>query len=61
MQQFIIPQRRYKAMIIPTRDPRTGKIEQAHWITDYFEQGQDGVRFPDGSTYNPAYYKLKLQ
>lgn len=43
-----------------TRDPLTLKWEMASWEDDHFA-GQCGVRFPDGSIYNPKYFKLKTR
>ena len=34
-----------------TKHPRTGKLEEAEWLDDYFGNHNYGVRFPDGSVF----------
>ena len=36
-----------------TKHPTTGYWETALWIDDYFERHHYGVRFPDGSVFDP--------
>jgi hypothetical protein len=36
-----------------TKNPKTGQIEQAEWLDDYFGSRKYGVRFPDGMVYRP--------
>jgi hypothetical protein len=34
-----------------TKNPKTGKFEDAEWLDDYYGKHQYGVRFPDGQVY----------
>lgn len=45
----------------PTKHPETGKWENAEWLDNYFAQHGYGVRFPDGSVWNPDETKLETQ
>ena len=40
-----------------TFNPRTGEVEEAWWIDDYFGHHQYGVKFNDGSCYTPEEIK----
>ena len=44
-----------------TKNPATGKWEIATWIDDFFGRHQYGVKFPDGTVYNPEYIKLQTK
>lgn len=44
-----------------TKNPLTHKWEMALYIDDHFGPGQCGVKFSDGSIYNPLYTKLKVR
>lgn len=43
-----------------TKNPLTMRFEMAEWLRDHFALGIDGVKFPDGSIYNPAVVMLKI-
>lgn len=42
-----------------TKHPVTGTWEMADWLDDYFGQRHYGVRFADGSVFDPE--KIKLE
>lgn len=44
-----------------TKHPLTGKWEEAQWLDDYFGRHHYGVKFSDGTVYNPEHYKLKVK
>lgn len=44
-----------------TKNPRTGKWEKAMWIDDHFGLHHYGVKFPDGTIYNPDEVDLKTK
>jgi hypothetical protein len=37
-----------------TKNPLTGKWEDAEWLDNFFGQRRYGVRFKDGKVYNPS-------
>ena len=37
-----------------TKNPKTGKIETAEWLDNYFAPREYGVRFSDGEVYRPG-------
>lgn len=41
-----------------TKNPRTGKFEEAAWLDNHFGGHRYGVKFPDGTIYNPDYQDL---
>lgn len=34
-----------------TKNPKTGRFEEAEWLDNYYGPHQYGVRFPDGTVY----------
>lgn len=44
-----------------TQNPLTKKWEMAWWIDDHFGSHLYGVKFPDGTIYNPEQVKLKTK
>lgn len=36
-----------------TKNPETGKFEPAYWLDDYFGNHKYGVKFEDGTVYDP--------
>jgi hypothetical protein len=44
-----------------TKDPLTSRWEMAFWNDDHFGVGKCGVKFPDGTIYNPDITKLKTR
>lgn len=44
-----------------TKNPLTGKYEVAVWMDDYFGHHNYGVKFPDGTIYNPQFTTLKTR
>lgn len=41
-----------------TKNPKTGKWENALWMDDYYEQYHYGVKFPDGTIVDPWVIQL---
>jgi len=37
--------------VAPAIHPKTGEIEQAEWLDDYYGRHRYGVRFADGRVY----------
>lgn len=44
-----------------TKNSRTGRWENAEWLDDHFGRHKYGVRFSDGTIYNPEQVKLKTK
>lgn len=44
-----------------TQNPLTKKWEMATWMDDYFGHHNYGVRFSDGTIYNPREVELKTR
>lgn len=44
-----------------TKNPRTGKYEMAAWLDNHFGPHRYGVRFADGTIYNPEKVELKTK
>lgn len=44
-----------------TKHPRTGKYERAMWLDDYYGPRRYGVKFEDGTVYNPEEVQLKTK
>lgn len=44
-----------------TKHPKTKKFELAWWIDNFYAQHHYGVRFPDGSVYDPEKKKLQTK
>lgn len=44
-----------------TKNPRTGKYEMASWLDNYFGARRYGVKFEDGTVYNPEEVKMKTK
>jgi len=44
-----------------TKNPLTQKYEKAEWIPDHFARGIYGVKFADGTVYNPDKVALKIR
>lgn len=44
-----------------TKHPKTGEIEQAVWIDDYFGNHNYGVKFADGNIYDPREVKIEMK
>lgn len=42
-----------------TRNPKTGEFEGAYWLDDLYGNHKYGVRFEDGSTYDPTVTPLE--
>lgn len=44
-----------------TLNPMTDRYEMALWLNDYFGRHKYGVKFADGTVYNPEVIKLKTK
>ena len=44
-----------------TKNPKTGKWEDAYWLDDFYGPHQYAVRFPDGQVFNPDKTKLETR
>ena len=44
-----------------SKHPTTGAWEQATWMDDFYGHHHYGVRFPDGSTFDPEEVKIETK
>jgi len=43
------------------RNPLNDKFERPLLLPDYFAPGVDGIKFSDGTIYNPVFTRFKLK